>query len=208
MRGSAACSGTLEHWATISDITWQWSNAGLYTRRNTRNKYKMGEEWLENRPTEGDIRGAQYEPAECPGNQEDKSHPGVHQTQHSNLDEWVDYPTVFSIDVVSPGILRGTHSPRGIWRSMHPEEATNLVKEPERMSYEEQLRSSNLSSLKKRRLRGDIFALYSFLRRASGVRGAELFYLGCRDRMHGYGSKHIRRCLDLTFGSISLLRAR
>jgi len=46
-----------------------------------------------------------------------------------------------------------------------------------------------LSSLETRRLRDDLIALYSFLRRGSGEGGAELFYLVCSARMHGNGSK-------------------
>lgn len=50
---------------------------------------------------------------------------------------------------------------------------------------EEQLRTSGLSGLGKMGLRCDPFALYSSLRRGSGEGGAELFYLGTRDRTHG-----------------------
>ena len=57
------------------------------------------------------------------------------------------------------------------------------------MSCEEQLRTLVLPSLEKRKLRGDLMALYSFLRRGSEEGGAELFTLVSRDRMRGNGSK-------------------
>jgi len=67
--------------------------------------------------------------------------------------------------------------------------ATKLVKVLEGMSCEEWLRTLGLSSLERRRLRGDLIALYSFLRRGNGEGGAELFSLGSSDGMHGNGSK-------------------
>jgi len=56
-------------------------------------------------------------------------------------------------------------------------------------SPEEQLRTLNLSALEKRKLRGDLIALHSFLRRGSGEGGADLFSLVSSDRMWGNGSK-------------------
>ena len=59
----------------------------------------------------------------------------------------------------------------------------------EHKSYEERLRTLGVSSLEKRRLRDNLSALYSFLRRGSGEGGADLFSLGSSDRMCGNGSK-------------------
>jgi len=64
---------------------------------------------------------------------------------------------------------------------------TKLVKGLEEMSCEERLRTLGLTSLEKRRLRGDLSTLYSFLRWGEG--GAQLFFLGSSDRMCGNGSK-------------------
>ncbi|KAK4829363.1 hypothetical protein QYF61_003290 [Mycteria americana] len=66
---------------------------------------------------------------------------------------------------------------------------TKLVEGMEGMSYEERPRTLGLSSLEKRRLRSNLIALYSFLRRGSGEGGADPFSLVSSDRMRGNGSK-------------------
>ena len=57
------------------------------------------------------------------------------------------------------------------------------------VSYQYWVRTLGLYSLRKRRLRGDVIALYSFLGRTSRDRGADLFFLVCSDRIRQNGSK-------------------
>ena len=57
----------------------------------------------------------------------------------------------------------------------------------EGMSCDKWLRTLGLSSFEKRRQRGDLTPLYSFLRRGGGEGGAELFLLGSSDKTPGNG---------------------
>jgi len=63
--------------------------------------------------------------------------------------------------------------------------ATKLAAGLEGMACEEWEKTLDLSGLEKRRLRGNLIVLYSFLRRGSGEGGAELFSLGSSDRRRG-----------------------
>lgn len=65
--------------------------------------------------------------------------------------------------------------------------ATKLVEELEGMSCEE--KTLGLSTLEKRRLRGDLSALCSLLRRGSGEGGAAFFSPGTDDRTCGNSTK-------------------
>ncbi|KAK4831715.1 LOW QUALITY PROTEIN: hypothetical protein QYF61_018767 [Mycteria americana] len=192
----------LEIWAMINGMKFnkskyrilhlRWSNAG--------HKYKLGAEWLEGSPAErglgvlvaaGSIRRA------LAAKRANRTLGCIKHSRTSQPKELIIllysalmWPHLeFCVQFWAPQFKKDVKVPECIQRR-----APKLVKGLEDMSCKEQLRTSGLSSLENRRLRGNLMALYSFLRRGRGEGGAELFSLGSSDRTRGNGSDlHQRR---------------
>ncbi|KAK4825196.1 hypothetical protein QYF61_025124 [Mycteria americana] len=165
----------LEHWAMINGMKFNKLKCWILRlgQSNAGHKYKLGEEWLESSPAERDLGvlvGSRLnESAACPGSREDKPHLGC--IKHS-IPSWSKEAIILLYSVLvrphlgycvqfwAPQFKKDVKVLECIQRK-----ATKLAKGLEGMSCEERLRTLGLSSLERRRLRGDLIALYSFLRR-------------------------------------------
>ncbi|KAK4824957.1 hypothetical protein QYF61_021645 [Mycteria americana] len=195
----------LEPWAMINGIKFNKSKCQILHIgwSNTRHKYKLGEEWLESSPAERDLGvlvDSRLNMSQQRALAAKRANRFLGCIKHNITSRSKEVIILLYSVLVQPHLEYCAQ----FWAPQFKNDVkvlecvqrrgTKLVTGLEGMSYEGQLRTLGLSSLGKRRLRGDLIALYSFLTRGSEEGGADLFSLVSSDRMCGNGSKlHLER---------------
>ncbi|KAK4824758.1 hypothetical protein QYF61_018492, partial [Mycteria americana] len=210
LEGQASRGGLhrLEYWAMINGMKFNKLKCQILHlgQSNARHKYKLGEEWLESSPAERELgllvnsRLSMSQQCALAAKRANRTLGCIKHSITSRSKEVIIplYSALvrphleYCVQFWAPQFKKDVKVLECIQRR-----ATKLVKGLEGRLYEEQLRTLGLSGLERRRLRVDLIAPYSFLRRGSGegVTG----HMGMVQSCASGG-------LDWTLGSISLPR--
>ncbi|KAK4810809.1 hypothetical protein QYF61_008781 [Mycteria americana] len=140
-------------------------------RGNPQYQYRLGDEWIESSPEEKDLgilvdekSDTSWQCVLC--SSESQLYPGLHTKKHGQQHKK-------DMDLLERVQRRATKMIRGL----------------EYLSYEERLRELGLFSLEKRRLRGDLIAVFQYLKGAYKKVRERLFARACSDRTRGNGFK-------------------
>ncbi|KAK4824025.1 hypothetical protein QYF61_009616 [Mycteria americana] len=174
--------GRLEHWAMINGMKFNKLKCQILHlgQSNARHKYKLGEEWLESSPAERDLGllvNSRLSMSQQCALAAKRANRTLGCIKHSITSRSKEVIILLYSALVRPHLEYCVQFWAPQFKKDMKRRATKLVEGLEGRLYEEQLRTLGLSILERRRLRVDLIAPYSFLRRGSGEGGADLFSL-------------------------------